>query len=113
MMSLYSLSETYIERMVTGYSTELKAILERDEDDAFAIVGRELDRFIKGVLRRVSEPDRYRPEVWDEAIEASLAVLHGDAERLDFEALKPGQLVEMSTNRERLAQLVKRYWGEP
>ena len=90
MMALYSLSETYIERMGTGYSTELKAILERDEDDAFAIVGRELDRFIKGVLRRVSEPDRSRPEVWDEAIEASLAVLHGDTELLDFEALKLG-----------------------
>jgi hypothetical protein len=113
MMSLYSLSESYIERMVTGYSTELKGILERGEEEALAIVGRELERFTKGVLRRVAEPERYRPEVWDEAIETSLALLHGDPELPDFDTLEPPQIEELAINRERLARLVNQYWGEP
>jgi hypothetical protein len=113
MMSLYSLTETYVERMATDYSQEVKAILGRSEEDALAVVARELDRFTKGVLRRVAESERYNPDAWDMAIENSLATMHGEAERPDFERIAPAQMEELRLERELLARLVSRYWNQP
>ena len=113
MMSLYSLAETYIERMVTDYSQEVKAILDRSEEDALAVVAKELDRFTKGVLRRVGESERYNPDAWDMAIENSLTTMHGEAERPDFERIPPAQIEQLRLDREFLARLVNRYWNQP